>query len=118
MISAGALIRTPLMGARSQTTHTHTHTDAYVYVYVIANVMAACVQIKSPFLCSLFRSVINQINRQTHVGERRDYASPLVNSVQSILHFLPLSGFQVISFGFYGWSRPLLPFTPGQAGAP
>lgn len=78
----------------------HTHTDACVYVYVIANVMAACVQIKTPFLCSLFRSVINQINRQTYVGERRDYASPLVNSVKSILHFLPLSESQVISFEF------------------
>lgn len=78
MISAGVLIRNPLMDASSQPTHTHT--DARVYVYVIANVMAACVQIKSPFLCSLFRSVINQINRQTYVGERRDYASPLVTS--------------------------------------
>lgn len=76
MISAGALIRKLLMDVCSWTTHA----DAYVYVYLIANVMAACVQIKTPFLCSLFRSVISQINRQAFVGERGDCASPLLNS--------------------------------------
>lgn len=83
MMSARALIRKPLMDVCSW----RTHTDAYVCVYVIANVMAACVQIKTPFLCSLFRSVINQITRQTFIGERRDCASPPLNSENQSFSF-------------------------------